>query len=208
MHGIQTFKEAGFLFANSFTGDANDGRAVVLFDLPPHGGRASDLVDDTGAICASGSIDPAQTILDPGDALAVSAAPPTTENLMMQIGTPDPVVPTDTQFRLATALDLVDPTASPPTPMTDRLQVFDFAGTDGAAEANLGGCHAFVARFVPPAGAPTALCGDDIVDAVCTTYGAQRQLAGFIASGGEVVPPRQPHAVGPTDFVGSELLCR
>jgi len=66
LHGLNQRKENGFLLANSFTGDANDGRAVVLFDFPFQGERASDLVDNaTGETCAGGSYDPATVTCEP-----------------------------------------------------------------------------------------------------------------------------------------------
>lgn len=66
LHGLNQQKENGFLLANNFTGDDNGGRAVVLFDFPYSGERASDLVDNaTGEVCAGGAIDPASVTCEP-----------------------------------------------------------------------------------------------------------------------------------------------
>lgn len=66
LHGLNQQKENGFLLANSFTGDANGGRAVVLVDFPFQGERASDLIDNaTGEACGGGTIDPASVTCEP-----------------------------------------------------------------------------------------------------------------------------------------------
>jgi pimeloyl-ACP methyl ester carboxylesterase len=63
-HGLTVSKETGLLFANTMAGASDGGWAVLLPDLPFHGERASDLVDNTtGQPCPN--IDPDDVICAP-----------------------------------------------------------------------------------------------------------------------------------------------
>ncbi len=70
-HGLGQTKETGFFIANSLAGvNTEGGRATILMDLPFHGSRASDIVDNTtGAPCTDANgianIDPSMVQCDP-----------------------------------------------------------------------------------------------------------------------------------------------
>ncbi|MCC7386801.1 MAG: hypothetical protein IT384_33505 [Deltaproteobacteria bacterium] len=66
-HGLGRAKEDGFLIANSF---AAAGWSTVLMDLPFHGSRASDIVNNTtGAPCPA--VNPSDVVCDPSTGACV-----------------------------------------------------------------------------------------------------------------------------------------
>src|SRR5262249_26990621 len=119
----------------------------------------------------------AQWILDPGDPLATSIGvtrtlfpgrvPLGSENIMLQMSEPDPVVSNQATHALATALY---GTSSQHWPQ--NYQRSDFTRLPQATVGS--GCHGFLLG---------PLCGQCLYDNICNTLSAQVQAAGFIRTG-------------------------
>lgn len=136
----------------------------------------------------------AQWVTEPGDPLATSVGvvrslpmrPPPfgADGILMQVSRPDPVIPNPASARLGTAygFDLEN---------SDNYRVYDFRTFP---EAMVGtGCHLFL--FSPS-------CGACFQDNLCYTFGAQRQAALWIDSGG--APAASPR---PETLLGGMINC-
>jgi len=139
----------------------------------------------------------AQIALEPGDPLATATGVPQgvlgmrpalgSDRVLQQVALPDPVIANETSFALGGAYGFVDLMAMPPMPTSLRFQLYDFTTAPRAT-----GCHGFLLQPGDPIG---GFCGTDINDAVCNTYGAQAQAAGFLDSAGMSVPNQQPEEI-------------
>lgn len=119
----------------------------------------------------------AQWITEPGEPLGNSVGVPSTtiDKLLMQVATPDLVIPNLSSQLLGNAygFDLMS--------MDPQYQAYDFTSAPAAGVGT--GCHGFLL-------APT--CGACALDALCQTFGAQAQAATFLATGGMTVGPQTP----------------
>ncbi len=118
----------------------------------------------------------AQTVVDSGDPLPHAAVIDDgvgVDGLLMQIVEPDPVFynPASERLGIAYGFDLMD-AAGP-------YQTFDYSTTAGGTIGS--GCHGALLDFRNPLAPPNgALCGSDIDDAVCATFGMQAQAAAYL----------------------------
>lgn len=119
----------------------------------------------------------AQWVLDPGDPLATSIGvtrtlapnrePLGSENILLQMSMPDPVVSNNASRALATSYY--------GTEMSDwgpNFQTYDFENLPQATEGS--GCHSFLLAPV---------CGQCLFDNICNTLGSQIQAAAFVRAG-------------------------
>lgn len=100
------------------------------------------------------------------------------QRILMQMAIPDGVIPNPTSRALGGVYGFNPADNS----ATSHFQTYNIGGTD---------CHGFVLLPNPAVcGAPGPEGQDAFENALCATLGAQRQIAGFLASGGVTVPGR------------------
>lgn len=138
----------------------------------------------------------AQWALDPGDPLANSIGVINArgmvpalgaDKVLIQMVVPDLVVPNSTTIALGESYGF-DPNNNTGT---SHFQTYDYSDMNSLPNPSPAGsgCHAFLLQ-------PTAGCQDDVADGLfgtlCATFGAQQQVARFIATGGATVGSRVP----------------
>ena len=126
----------------------------------------------------------AQWVQEPADPLATSVGvarqlpmrPPNlgSDNVLLQISRPDPVVPNFTSEQLGAAYGF-DVAGE-----DERYQVYDFSAFEGD------NCHGFL---LAPA------CGACFEEQLCRTFGAQVQAATFLGTGGAMAGPQVPDSL-------------
>lgn len=134
----------------------------------------------------------AQWALDPGDPLAASVnvhGNYGSENILMQMVSPDPVVTNISSFFLAGAYGFLP--AGDTNPLSNNFNVYDMSNIPAAQSGS--GCHGFI--FAPIGGA--GACGECVNDALCNTIGAQLQALSFLESAGQTIASPKPSALNP-----------
>lgn len=130
----------------------------------------------------------ARWVLEPADPAALSSGMHTmgigADNLLMQMSLPDPVVTNEATFILAALYGFVDGQGVP----NERLQIWDFSMVPAGSVSS--GCHGFILAPGVLDGGNFLFCGDDVVDALCNTIGAQEQAASFSLDQANISPQR------------------
>lgn len=130
----------------------------------------------------------AQWVLDPGDPASNSIgvdethggiSPLTSDKVLIQMATPDPVVPNSTTRALGRAYGF-NPDSNA---MDSHFQTWDFSAY---GDTN---CHAWL--FAPICGDGAFPGGVPVLGSICATFGAQEQAATFLATGGMTVTARK-----------------
>jgi hypothetical protein len=131
-----------------------------------------------------------RTVLTPAGPVEIPALGP--ENILMQMSRPDPVVTNSSSLLLGLAYGFdLDPTVEPFASNDEHFQIWDFTGLPQTMSGS--GCHGFL--LAPICGAINDNGTPNLPDILCNTAGAQIQAAGFLESGGAVVPPMRPAQV-------------